>query len=81
LKATVVIPPQVQAVIEELPLREQADLIRKLEYLEHFPRMYQVRRKGRFPRHRRFIIGQWLAYYRVVENTVFIRGLWPARMK
>lgn len=81
MKATVVIPPDIQSVIDELPPREQSELIQKLEYLELFPRMYQVREKGRFRRHRRFVAGNWCIYYRVVGNTVFIRGLWPARMR
>ncbi len=42
--------------------------------------MYTVCGKGRFRRHRRFLVGDWLVYYRVVGNTVYIRGLWPARI-
>jgi mRNA-degrading endonuclease RelE of RelBE toxin-antitoxin system len=70
----------VRAVIEELPPKEQDALVAKLVLLEHFPRMFQVRERGRFRRHRRFLIGDWLVYYRVVENTVHIRGIWPARL-
>ncbi len=38
--------------------------------------MYPVRTKGRrFLRHRWFNTGDWLVYYRVVDNIVYIRGL------
>jgi len=33
-----------------------------------------------FRRHRWFLAGNWLVYYRVVDDTVYIRGLWPARI-
>lgn len=81
MKATVLIPPDIQSVIAELPARERQEFIQKLEYLERFPRMYQMREKGRFRRHRRFLTGGWMVYYRVFGNTVFIRGVWPARMR
>ena len=43
--------------------------------------MYPVRFKGRrFRRHRWFQAGNWLVYYRVVEDTIYIRGIWPARI-
>jgi mRNA-degrading endonuclease RelE of RelBE toxin-antitoxin system len=80
LKAAVVIPPDVQAVIEEVPPDEQDALVAKLELLERFPRMFQIRERGRFRRHRRFLVRNWVVHYRVVENTVFIRGIWPARL-
>lgn len=80
MKATVVVPAPIRSVIENLPSREQAELIEKLEYLGMFPRMYAMQLKGRFRRHRKFLVGNWAVYYRVVENTVYIRGLWPARM-
>ena len=80
MKATVVIPPDVQAVIEELSPKEQEALVAKLILLEQYPRMYQVREGGRFRRHRRFVLHDWVVYYRVVGNTVFVRSLWPARL-
>jgi len=43
--------------------------------------MYPVRTKGRrFRRHRWFNVGDWLIYYWVVDNSVYIRGLWPVRI-
>lgn len=42
--------------------------------------MYRVIGKGRFRRHRRFTAGDWVVYYRAVDDDVFIRGVWPARM-
>jgi mRNA-degrading endonuclease RelE of RelBE toxin-antitoxin system len=80
LKYTVVVSPKIQAVIEDLSPRDQSELIEKLEFLEVFPRMYAMQLKGRFRRHRKFVAGNWAVYYRVVENTVYIRGLWPARL-
>lgn len=80
MKARVIIAPAVQSLIEELPQAEQDEIIRKLEYLERFPRMYEVCLRGRFRRHRRFLAGNWAVYYRVVGNTVYVRGLWPARI-
>ena len=65
----------------ELAPQEREEILEKLELLKIFPRMYEVRTKGRYRRHRYFYSGNWLVYYRVVENTVYIRGLWPARMK
>jgi hypothetical protein len=38
-----------------------------------------LRTRGRFRRHRSFQAGNWLVFYKVVEGTVYIRGLWPAR--
>jgi hypothetical protein len=40
--------------------------------------MYPLRTRGRFRRHRFFQAGNWLVFYKVVEGTIYIRGLWPA---
>jgi hypothetical protein len=65
----------------ELPMFEREVILERLEYLAHFPHMYPVRFKGRrFRRHRWFQAGNWLVYYRVVENTIYIRGIWPSRI-
>lgn len=66
--------------LRELPAGVRALILEKTHLLRHFPRMYQVVHRGRFRRHRRFVAGDWVVYYRVVENTVYIRGLWPARL-
>jgi len=70
----------VRDVIVELPEWQQSELVQKLELLEDFPYLYPVNQKGRFRRHRRFVAGEWVIYYRVVENAIYIRGLWPVRM-
>lgn len=67
-------------VFLELPIKTRRAIAEKIRLLRLFPRMYQMRSKGRFRRHRRFVAGDWVVYYRVVENTVYIRGLWPARL-
>jgi ParE-like toxin of type II ParDE toxin-antitoxin system len=64
----------------ELPPDESALIFEKARALERFPRMYSVRFKGRFRRHRRFLAGDWLVFYMVVEDAVYIRALWPARI-
>ena len=64
----------------ELPELERDEILDHLKYLTLFPHMYPVRAKGRFRRHRWFLAGNWLVYYRVAGGTVYIRGLWPARI-
>ena len=71
---------EARAVLHELPVREPEQIARKTAFLRRFPRMYPVMGKGRFRRHRRFLAGDWVVYYRVVGNTVYVRGLWPARI-
>ena len=69
-----------QSVLRELPIDVQDQIEKKIRLLKRFPRMYRKQRRGRFRRHRRFLAGDWVVHYRVVENTVYIRGLWPARI-
>jgi hypothetical protein len=64
----------------ELSELERNEILDHLKYLTLFPHMYPVRAKGRFRRHRWFLAGNWLVYYRVAGGTVYIRGLWPARI-
>ena len=78
--AQVVWPQSVLGLLLELPGRERELILDKVDRLRRFPRMYPVRTKGRFRRHRWFLAGNWLVYYRVVEQVVYIRGLWPARI-
>ena len=80
MKVRIVWFQSVQALLQELSPNEQELIFEKLDFLERFPRMYPVKRRGRFPRHRWFLAGNWLVFYRVVENTVYVRGLWPARI-
>ena len=71
----------VRDLLLSLPEREQDAITRTLPLLERFPYMYPVRTKGRrFRRHRWFHAGNWLVYYKVAGNTVYIRGLWPAQI-
>lgn len=67
-------------VLQELPERESAEIVERLDLLVFFPQMYPVRGKGRFRRHRFFRAGNWLVYYKVVDEIIYIRGLWPARI-
>jgi hypothetical protein len=69
-----------QFVLAELPAKEQNLILEKAERLEKFPEVCPVRTQGRFRGHRWFLAGYWLVYYRVVGRTVYIRGLWPARI-
>lgn len=68
-------------LFEELPDRDREEILGKLPALSFFPHMYPVRTKGRrFRRHRWFNAGNWLVYCRVVDDPVYIRGLWPAHI-
>jgi hypothetical protein len=65
----------------ELPESERSVILEHFKYLKLFPHMYPVRMKGRrFRRHRWFLAGNWLVYYRVADGTIYIRGIWPAVM-
>lgn len=78
--ARIVWPQTLVATLFELPEKEQDLILEKLERLAKFPHMYPVRPKGRFRGHRWFVAGDWLVYYRAVGRTVYVRGLWPARI-
>lgn len=55
------------------PRQSARKILEHLKYVKRFPRVYPVRsRSSRFRRHRWWLAGNWLAYYRVVENTVYI---------
>ncbi len=71
----------VRDLVYELPEAEQNAIFEHVKILARFPHMHPMRFKGRrFRRHRWFQAGNWLVYYRVVENTIYIRGIWPARI-
>jgi len=81
VKREVIWTRSVWELFSELPLREREVILDHLKYLCEFPHMYPVRTKERrFRRHRWFHAGNWLVYYRVVEDTIYIRGIWPARI-
>ena len=80
MTARVIVPRAVEDILAELPEAERDAIIAKLRLLERFPRMYPIPERSRFRRHRRFLGRDWVVYYRVVGNTVYVRGLWPARI-
>ena len=81
MKHSVVLTRTVWQLFAVLPDRDRESILEKLPALEHFPYMYPFRTKSRrFRRHRWFHAGNWLVYYRVAGNTVYIRGLWPAQI-
>ena len=80
MKRQVVWANSVWLVLQELPERESAEKVERLDLLVSCPQMYPVRRKGRFRWHRFFRAGNWLVYYKVVDETIYVRGLWPARI-
>lgn len=80
MKARVIVPQEIEEILAELPAEEREGILKKLRALRHFPRMWPVVEKGRFRRHRRLLGRDWIVYYRVVDNTVYVRGIWPARI-
>jgi mRNA-degrading endonuclease RelE of RelBE toxin-antitoxin system len=81
VKSAVIWAPKVQELLLTLPEREGLEILERLEMVAMFPQMYQVRaRNRRYRRHRRFRSGKWHVFYKVVDNVVYVRGLWPARI-
>lgn len=78
--AKIVWPKHVLELLDELPLSDAHLIVEKTKSLRRFPRMYPVRPKGRFRRHRWLLAGRWIVFYRVVDEVVYIRGLWPAQI-
>jgi len=78
--ARIVWPKYVLELLDELPLRDAELIVEKAKVLVRFPRLYPVRPKGRFRRHLWLLAGRWIVYYRVADETVFIRALWPAQI-
>lgn len=78
--ARIIWPPYVLDLIADLSPHESALIFEKTKILKRFPRLYPVRTKGRFRRHRWVLAGRWMVFYKVVDNTVYIRGLWPAQI-
>ena len=73
-------PKYLLDLLDDLPLRDAELIVEKTKVLVRFPRLYPVRPKGRFRRHRWFLAGRWIVYYRMADETVFIRALWPAQI-
>jgi hypothetical protein len=81
VKARIIWADPVLELLLSLPERDRERILSRVGMLAHFPYMYPVRiRSRRFRRHRWFCVGDWIVYYRVVEKTAFIRGLWPVRI-
>jgi len=81
VKYRIVWANSVWEVFHELPQRDRDEILAHLKYLEHFPHMYPARTRSRwFRRHRWFQAGNWVVYYRVANGTVYVRGIWPARI-
>ena len=78
--AEVLWPQSLIDLMLELPDTECASILAKVQQLEAFPEMYPVRSDGPFRGHRWFLAGRWLIYYRVVEEKVFLRAIYPARL-
>ncbi len=78
--AEVLWPESVLEVPLELPEREREIILEKVSLLEQFPRMFPIRMKGRFRNHRWFLAQNWIVFYRVSDDAIYIRGLWPARI-
>ena len=73
--------PPVLEVFRSLPATEQDAIVEKLELLQHYPYMYEPwDRSRRFRRYRQFVAGNWRVFYRVSDDVIWLRGLWPARL-
>jgi hypothetical protein len=70
----------IKDLLLELLEHEREIIFEPMKYLRRFPHMYPVRTKGGFRRHRWFLAGNWLFYYRVAGGTAYTRGRWPSRI-
>jgi mRNA-degrading endonuclease RelE of RelBE toxin-antitoxin system len=78
VKRRIIWAPKLQELLLELPERDGQSILERLELVSVFPHIYPVRIRGRrFRRHRRFRAGNWDVFYKVVDNVVYVRGLWP----
>jgi hypothetical protein len=71
-------PDYIADLLDELDPAEVSSIFEKTRILRRFPRLYAVRATGIFRRHRRLLAGNWAVYYRVVDETVYIRAIWAA---
>ena len=78
--ANLVWPKHVLDLMAELPPDLSELIFSRAHVLWRFPRLYQVHSTGRFRRHRLLLAENWMVYYRVVDDTVYIRGIWPAQI-
>ena len=68
------------SLLEEMSAEQREAILERIDLLAHFPHLYPVRTRGRFRGHRWFVAGDWIVYYKFVEGTIHIRGMWPARI-
>lgn len=73
-------PDYIEDLLDELDPQEVALILEKTRILKRFPRFFPIRIKGRFRRHRWVLAGRWMVFYKVVDDTVYIRGIWPAQI-
>lgn len=73
-------PDYIEDLLDELDPQEVALILEKTRILKRFPRLFPIRIKGRFRRHRWVLAGRWMVFYKVVDDTVYIRGIWPAQI-
>jgi hypothetical protein len=73
-------PDDIEDLLSQLDPQEVSLIFEKTRILRQFPRLYAIRQKGRFRRHRRVLVGRWMVYSQVVDDTVYVRGLWPAQI-
>jgi len=78
--AEIVWPQTLIDLLLEMSDADCARILDKIKNLETFPEMYPVRTSGPFRGHRWFLAGRWLIYYRVLEDKVYLRALYPARL-
>ena len=63
--------PVLELFEEELPTKDQIEIVKRLALLEQFPDMYPLRRSGPFRGHRSFVAGNYLVFYKHVGDTVW----------
>ena len=73
-------PDYIEDLLNELDPQEVSLIFEKTRILRQFPRLYPIRQKGRFRRHRWLRAGNWLDFYPVSDDIVYIRALWPAQI-
>jgi hypothetical protein len=78
--AEIIWPQSLVDLLLEMPDRERDQIFRKVSRLEEFPEMYPIRTHGPFRGHRWFVAGEWLIYYRVLDDQVILRAIYPARL-
>jgi plasmid stabilization system protein ParE len=78
--AEVIWPQRLVDLVLEMADRDRDLIFQKIAHLESFPEMYPVRASGPFRGLRFFVAGPWLVYYRVADDKVYLRALYPARL-